>query len=206
MLPEPSHWKEMNINSMWPRYEKPTPPVCTCSSRSPRVTDERQKDTFLNFPVASERNIELLPPELHQKPEKFAEPNQFTKRFLFDCRARVKSLKSRGWHPWKKKKDRHALNPRLCVLLVFVCRRFIHGGGGGWLCESTSSNIVHTHVRAHICSAFTRKCIMLLDIILSRATDFNAKCQIRCRWLGGIFMLIRWLIFWWYVYMKPECV
>lgn len=106
MLPEPSHWKEMNINSMWPRYKKPTPPVCTCSSRSPWVTDERQKDTFLNFPVASERNIELLPPELHQKPEKFAEPNQFTKRFLFDCRARVKSLKSRGWHPWKKKKER----------------------------------------------------------------------------------------------------
>lgn len=47
---------------------------------------------------------------------------------------------------------------------------------------------------------------MLLDIILSRGTDFNAKCQIRCRWLGGLFMLIRWLIFWWYVYMKPECV
>ena len=45
---------------------------------------------------------------------------------------------------------------------------------------------------------------MLLDIILSRGTDFNAKCQIRCRWLGGFFMLIRWLIFWWYGYMKPE--
>jgi len=28
---------------------------------------------------------------------------------------------------------------------------------------------------------------MLLDIILSRGTDFNAKCQIRCRWLGGFF-------------------
>lgn len=39
---------------------------------------------------------------------------------------------------------------------------------------------------------------MLLDIILSGGSDFNAKCQIRCRWLGGFSMLIGPLICWWY--------
>lgn len=56
-----------------PQDEMPTPPVCTCSSASPRVAAEETGEDarfLLDSSAPSERNIELLPPELHQKPEK----------------------------------------------------------------------------------------------------------------------------------------
>lgn len=54
------------------------------------VADKRQKDAFVNFPQQASGILNFYHWVASKKTEKFAEPNQFTKRFWFDCRARVR--------------------------------------------------------------------------------------------------------------------
>lgn len=116
----------------------------------------RDKKTHLSTSHCKRVEYWTFNTELHQKPEKFAEPNQFTKRFLFDCRARVKSLKSRGWHPWKKKKKKgmHWTHAFVFFWSLFVEGLYMEEEVVG--SENQPQVISHTHARTHICSVFKR--------------------------------------------------
>lgn len=101
-----------------------------CSVSAPAPVDgpgfltgekERQQCLFVNF--QSERaKYWTFHFELHQKPEKFGERNQFRKRFLFDCRAGVKPLKSRCWHSFIKNGGIHRSH-----VFVFFWSLFVEG-------------------------------------------------------------------------------
>lgn len=108
-----------------------------------------KKSHVCELSSASEGNIELFPLSCNKNLKSFESLINLPKGFCLTAEHKLNLWKAEADILEKKKKKKQALNPRLCILLVFVCRTFLHGGGGSWLQVSTS-----THTHTHTCSVF----------------------------------------------------
>lgn len=126
-------------------------------------TGEKNGDMVVNFPVQGKQEYRTIHIKSNQIPEKFRESNQFTKRLLFDCRARVKSLKSRCWHSRKKrsflllkkikKKGMYWTHAFVFLWSLFVEALNVEEEVVGF---KNQPQVMRTHTNTHSCSVFKR--------------------------------------------------